>query len=79
MKLSENQKLNENTRKLIAHASVECDRKKLCKASGVSEATYYRHIKRPEDITLGELRALFRLGKLTDDQLLSAIRIGGQT
>lgn len=74
MKLSTNQTLNENARKIIRHATVECGRAKFCNGAGISEPTYYNHVKKPECITLRELRVMYRLGKLTDEQILSMIR-----
>ena len=68
------QKLDENARKMIEHAAVECKPKMLCKAAGISVPSYYNRKKKPEDMTLRELRVLYRVGKLTDEQVLSAIR-----
>lgn len=48
MKLSVNQALDENARKAIGHATVECGRAKFCKGAGISEPTYYNHVKKPE-------------------------------
>lgn len=68
------QVLDENARKLWGHSEVECGRSKLCKAVGISEPSYYCRLRSPEKMTLREMRVLYRVGKLTDEQILSAIR-----
>lgn len=73
MKLG-NQKLDENAVKMLEYAEVECNRKSLCKAAGISEPSFFNRKKKPECMTLRELRVYCRLGKLTDEQILSAIR-----
>ena len=65
------QELNERTVKIIDHAIIECGRHRFCKAAGISESLYYKRRDRPEMLRLGEIRTLYRLGKLTDDQILS--------
>ena len=68
------QELNERTVKIIYHAIIECGRHRFCKAAGISESLYYKRRDRPEMLRLGEIRTLYRLGKLTDDQILSMVR-----
>ena len=68
------QELNERTVKIIDHAIIECGRHRFCKAAGISESLYYKRRARPEMLRLGEIRTLYRLGKLTDDQILSMVR-----
>ena len=68
------QELNERTVKIIDHAIIERGRHRFCKAAGISESLYYKRRDRPEMLRLGEIRTLYRLGKLTDDQILSMVR-----
>lgn len=66
--------LDDNARKMIAYALIESDRKRLCHAMGCCDRTLVARKADPEMLTLRELRAIYRLGKLTDEQMLSAIR-----
>ncbi len=66
--------LDESARKMIAYALIESDRKRLCHAMGCCDRTLSARKAEPEMLTLRELRAIYRLGKLTDEQVLSAIR-----
>lgn len=69
-----NQNLDNNARKMIAYALVESDRKCLCHAMGCCDRTLAARKADPEMLTLRELRAIYRVGKLTDAQVLNAIR-----
>lgn len=42
---------------------------KLC----LSKSTYYRHLKNPDDITLGELRHMVVIGELDEQKVMDYI------
>lgn len=48
--------------------------KKIYEQIGVSKATFYRHLKDPKQITIGELREMMRVGKLDEEVVLDWIR-----
>lgn len=39
----------------------------------VSQSTYYRHLRNPEDITLGELKAMVVIGELDEQKVMDFI------
>lgn len=39
----------------------------------LSKSTYYRHLKHPEDITLGELRQMVVIGELDEKKVMDFI------
>jgi len=39
----------------------------------LSKSTYYRHLKNPEDITLGELRMMVVIGELDEQKVMDFI------
>ena len=68
------QKLDDNFRKIMKHIMIDTPRDKLCKVLGVSESCLYKHIRQPELVKLGELRALRKTGRITDEQILAMVR-----
>lgn len=66
--------LDDSARKMIAYALIETDREHLCRAMGCCGRTLAARKADPEMLTLRELRAIYRVGKLTDAQVLNAIR-----
>lgn len=66
--------LDQNFRIALKHAVVEIPRQKLCKIIGLSESCYYKRLHKPESVTVRELRALRKTGKINDEQILSFIR-----
>lgn len=46
----------------------------MAKNLGIGRATYYRKRKTPTQFTVGELRSLDRLLKLSDEELLGIVR-----
>lgn len=45
----------------------------LKKAAGVSHSAFYRHLRQPEQVTLGELRAYRRVLGISDEDILSIL------
>lgn len=37
---------------------------------GISKSTYYRHLKNPEDITLGEMKMMILIGELDEQKVI---------
>ena len=68
------QKLDDNFHKIMKHIMIDTPRDKLCKVLGVSESCLYKHIRQPELVKLGELRALRKTGRITDEQILAMVR-----
>lgn len=66
--------LDEEYRKIMKHVMIDTPRDKLCKVLGVSESCLYKHIRQPELVKLGELRALRKTGRITDEQILAMVR-----
>lgn len=48
---------------------------KFAQALGFAPRTYFSRKDHPESYTLDELRSLYRLGKLTDEEFMTMIRI----
>ncbi len=45
----------------------------LQKAAGISNSAYYRHLKCPEQVTLGELRAYIKVLGISNEDILSIL------
>ena len=67
-------RLNEQYIKSIRHTLVDVGENRLAKAMGITTRTLRTRLKNPDGAKLTELRALYRTGKLTDEQFLSFIR-----
>lgn len=48
-------------------------RKNILKNLGISKATYYRHLKDPKLITLGELQQMMVIGELDEEKVMNWI------
>lgn len=48
-------------------------KQELQKAAGVSNSAYYRHLKCPEQVTLGELRAYIKVLGISDEDILKIL------
>ncbi len=60
---------------ILGHAqSKGIDRRKLQKLSGLSPSTFDRRMKRPDTITIGELRRLDGLAHFPDQVLIDLVR-----
>ena len=66
--------LDDNYRYYLKHIMVDIPGKKLCKLLNLSEGCLYAHRRRPELVTVRELRILRSAGHITDEQILSIIR-----
>lgn len=69
-----NQELDDNYRYYLRHMMVDTPKVKLCKLLGISSTCLYNHRKRPELLTVRELRIYRSTGRMTDEQILSIIR-----
>ena len=49
----------------------------LAKKAGIKRTTYFSHLRNPEQITLGELRAYCNTLKIPVESLISAVYEGG--
>lgn len=49
----------------------------LAKKAGIKRTTYFSHLRNPEQITLGELRAYCNTLKIPAESLVSAVYEGG--
>lgn len=59
---------------LGAALMVGLDKKKFMKHCGIPPATFDRRMKRPDTITLGELRVMANVADMTDDQIIQLVR-----
>lgn len=46
---------------------------KLAAAAGISRSTYYVHLRKPERITVGELRAYIRMLDIPEEDIIAAL------
>ena len=53
---------------------VGLDKQKFMKHCGITPATFDRRMKRPDTITLGELRVMANVADMTDDQIIQLVR-----
>lgn len=74
---SETQKKNEEfeciIRSYLERNRHSVTKEDLQKAAGVSNSAYYRHLREPEFVTLGELRAYRRVLGISDEDILSIL------
>lgn len=66
--------LDDTYRHIMRHIIVDTPVKKLCKILNLSESCLYLHKRRPELVTIRELRILRQTGRMTDEQILAVIR-----
>lgn len=59
---------------LGAALMVGLDRQKFMKHCGIPPATFDRRMKRPDTITLGELRVMSSVAGMTDEQIVKLVR-----
>lgn len=48
----------------------------VCTEADIPRATFFRHMRNPEDIRLGELRGMVRALELDDREILEVVRNG---
>ena len=76
LKPSANEQMNREVRAALTSGQIRRDLtdEKTAKAIGISKPTYQRHKREPECISIGELRRLVRLFKISDAEILRMIR-----
>lgn len=76
LKPSATEQMDREVRAALASAQIRRDLtdEKTAKAIGIHKQTYQRHKREPEYISLGELRRLVRLFKISDAEILRMIR-----
>jgi len=53
---------------------VGLDKQKFMKHCGIQSATFDRRMKRPDTITLGEIRVMSSVAGMTDEQIVKLVR-----
>lgn len=66
-----------NTKKALILGSatlVGLSREKLQRLSGLPPATFSRRMRKPDSLTIGELRSIVRATRMSDDVILRIIK-----
>lgn len=76
LKTSANEQMDREVRAALTSGQIRRDLtdEKTAKALGISKQTYQRRKREPECISIGELRRLVRLFKISDAEILRMIR-----
>lgn len=72
--ISRTAKLDDAFRKVYSFFCAGISDDQACKIMGYSKPTHYKRQKHPEQLTLGELRILYREAKLPDEVFMRMIR-----